>query len=104
MPNKENLKENNSLLNERLLELTTENERLKAEIAQLKEDAERLQIDYSNKIASAKINYESLELKYQREIRDLQTQLEARSAVERRSIERGKRKSINTIYEEAFEE
>lgn len=103
MPDKDKGNENNSLLNERLLELTTENERLKAEIVQLKKDAETLQIDYSNKVAAAKIDFESKELKYKREIRDLQTQLEARSAVERRTLERGKRKSINTIYEEAFE-
>lgn len=95
---------NQSLIDERLLELTTENERLKAEVTQLKKDQETLQIDYSNKISAAKIDFETKELDYKRQIRDLQKQLEARSAVERRTLERGKRKTINQLYEEAFED
>ena len=93
---------NPSLMNERLMELTTENERLKSTVDRFKKDAETLQIDYSNEIAKTKIDYENKELQMKREIRDLQKQLEVRSVVERRSLERDKRRNIGDIYEEAL--
>lgn len=93
--------ENTSLINEELLKLTTENARIKAQVAQLEKDKELMQIDFSNQIANAKVEHDSKVLVLNRQVHDLHKQLEARTVVENRIANKGK-KSVNQIYEEAF--
>lgn len=97
----ENKPENTSLINEELLKLTTENARIKAQVAQLEKDKELMQIDFSNQIANAKVEHDSKVLVLNRQVHDLHKQLEARTVVENRIANKGK-KSVNQIYEEAF--
>lgn len=91
-----------SIINARLLELTTENAQLKAEVLQYKKDAELMQVDYSNKLANAQVEHESKVLVLNRNINELHKQLEARSVVENRIRDKGRKKTVNQIYEEAF--
>lgn len=93
---------NPSLINNKLLELETENKRLKAQIEQLTKDKELMQLDYSNKISTVTVEFETKELQLNRTIRDLHQKLETRNTVNDQ-INRGKKKkSINQLYEEAF--
>lgn len=101
MPEKLDPKTNPSLIDERLLQLTTENAELKAQLAQSEKDKEMMQVDFSNKIANAKVENDSKVLILNRQIHDLHKQLEARTIVENRIARKGK-KSVNQIYEEAF--
>lgn len=89
-----------SQIDERLLELTTENEQLKAEVAQLKKDKESLQVDYANKIAIAKVDFESKELEFKKTINQLQKALETRTSVNDQINKDKPKKTVNQMYEE----
>ena len=89
-------------LDERLTELTEKNAQLEAEILRLKEEIDNLQIEYSNKIAAAKVDYETKEINLKKQIRDLTLALELRNSNERGKArdEDKNKKSVNQIWEE----
>lgn len=91
-----------SAIDEKLLALTTENEQLKATIADLNTRIEELQIDYTNKLAVKQVEFETKELGYKRQIRELTASLELRGRVEEDIENRKKRKSVKELYEEAL--
>lgn len=91
-----------TILDDRLIELTTQCEQLKNKVTILEQEKAGLQVDYANKLALMKVEYENKELKLRREITDLRRALEHRRAEsDMMGREKGKkRKSINQIYEE----
>jgi predicted RNase H-like nuclease (RuvC/YqgF family) len=89
-------------LDERLNELTEENARQKAEIERLKKEAEDLQIECANKIATAKVEFETKELNLKKQIRDLTANLELRNSNERALATKSTNKSISKLWDEAL--
>lgn len=92
------------LLDERLIQLTTENEQLKNKLAISEKEKESLQVDYANKLALAKVEFENKELALRREITQLRNALELRKSKDE-AFERAKGKkkgSVNQIWEEVL--
>jgi len=88
-----------SQIDEKLLELTTLAEQQKAEIERLKGEAEQLQIDFANKLATAKVEFETKELEYKKQIKELTVTLELRVSNEREK-NKSKGKTVNQLWEE----
>lgn len=89
-----------AVIDEKLLELTEENEKLKATIERMTTEAEEMQVDYANKIATAKVEYETKELKLKKQIKDLTVALELRNSNERQINKKNNNKSANQVWEE----
>lgn len=93
-------------IDERLTELTEENATLKATIDRLTKENGELQIDFANKLASTKVDYETKEIEYKRKIKDLTMSLELRNSNERakdREKDKGKL-SVKQLWENALDE
>lgn len=89
------------VINEQLLALTQENATLKAEIERLKKEAELLQVDYANKLATQKVDFETKEIELKKQIRDLRASLELRNSNERQIQTKKKIISPNQLWDEA---
>lgn len=90
------------MINEELLKLSEDKQRLESELEQAKKDAEQLQIDFTNRLATMKIDYETKEIEYKKKIRELTMQLENRSSYERQVEKNKGKKTINQVYQEAL--
>ena len=88
-------------INEALLEAVGKVASLEAEVVRLKKENELLQVDYANKLAIAKVEFETKELDYKKSIRDLRVSLELRNSNERQK-EKGKAMSPNQLWDEAL--
>ena len=87
-------------LDEKLTELTEQNAQLSAEVVRLKEEIDNLQIEYSTKLANAKVDFETRELGYKKQIKELTLTLELRNSNERAQLKKSDKKSVNAIWEE----
>ena len=93
-------------INEELEKLTTELAQANAAIERLQKENGELQIEAANKIATAKVEFETKEINYKKQIKELTLALELRNSNERgkeREREKGKR-SVKAIWEEALNE
>lgn len=86
-------------IDERLIELTTENEQLKLKIATLEGEKEALQIDFSNQLAKKTIEVETIEMELKRKIRDLTKALEMRANNKDKLREKDEEKSVGDIWD-----
>lgn len=92
-------------INEELEKLATELAQAKATIERLQKENEELQIEAANKIAAAKVEFETKEINYKKQIKELTLALELRNSNERgKERDREKRRrSIKELWEEALE-
>jgi len=93
-------------IDEELLRLMEENKTLQATIDRMTKESEELQVDFTNKIATAKVDYETKEIDYKKRIKDLTLALEMRNSNER-GKEREKEKSklsVKKLWEEALDD
>lgn len=90
------------MLDERLQELTEKAAQQEAEIKRLGDEIETLQIDCANKIAAAKVDFETKEINYKKQIKELTLALELRNSNEREKIKRSGKKSVNALWEEVL--
>ena len=88
-------------INEALLAATEKAATLEAEVKRLKDANELLQVDFTNKLATQKVDFETKELDYKRQIRDLRASLELRNSNERQK-EKTKIISPNQLWDEAL--
>gem|GEM_PF-3047247 len=91
-----------NMLDERLQELTEKAAQQEAEIKRLGDEIETLQIDCANKIAAAKVDFETKEINYKKQIKELTLALELRNSNEREKIKRSGKKSVNALWEEVL--
>ena len=92
-------------INEELEKLTTELAQANATIERLQKENAELQIEAANKIAAAKVEFETKEINYKKQIKELTLALELRNSNERgkeRDREKSKR-SVKAIWEEALD-
>lgn len=87
-------------LDEKLAELTEQLAQANAEIERLKEENDTLQVEAANKIANAKVDFETKEIEYKKQIKDLRQSLELRNDTERRKLKSKDKKSVNQLWEE----
>lgn len=93
------------MLDEKLVELTELVATHEATILRLTEEAEALQIDYAQKLATAKVEHETAALGLKKQIRDLTLALELRNSNEHSKTKDGKKPlSVNAIWDEVLGE
>ncbi len=88
------------LINERLLKLESENRDLKLEIEEKDKEIERLQLDYAGKIADLKLDFQTKEISYKKQIKECKTALEMRSSVQEEIDKNKGKKGFTQIWDE----
>ena len=89
-----------ALVDEKLLEVTEKNLKLEQTIKDMTLEAEEVQLDVVQKIAKAKIEFETKEIELKKQIKDLTLSLELRNSNERTIAKKKGKKSVNQIWEE----